>query len=157
MKKRSLLVILLVLATLVLAACQAGGEPEAAPLGGAATQAPAGGGPTTGDPAAEGPAGTESPAYPAPVEIEQATEEDLLAAAQEGYPDITDGSEITWFKAYGLITTGHVQEVVLSSDNVVTLNLIDGRTLTSRVLDPQTLQNAIDNCAECDNLEVVTE
>lgn len=156
MKKRSMLVILLVvLAALVLAACQDGGGPEATSAGDAtqppATQASAGG---AAYPAPDGESGAS---YPAPLDS-ASTEMDANAAGPDGtYPGIADGSDISWGQVYGLITAGAVQQVVISADGVVTLNLVDGRALTSQGIDAQAVQVAIDNCTICEDLEIVNE
>lgn len=155
MKKRSTLVILLVLASILLAACQGGGGPEATSPGDAtqppATQAPADG---AAYPAPDGGSGVS---YPAPLDS-ASPEMDANAAGPDGtYPGIADGSEISWGQVYGLITAGAVQQAVISANGVVTLNLVDGRSLTSQGIDAQAVQVAVDNCTVCEDLEIVKE
>ncbi len=135
--KTRLWLVLALLAVAALTACQ-----PASPTV-AATQ-PAPGDNSAPTQAQESPTDSPNLAYPGPGSQSQSS-----AATYGGlYPDVQDGRLVVWDRAQALILNGEVAKITLSDSLLVTLNLKDGRTLTSSQPGTDSAQQVLDGCGD---------
>ena len=100
---------------------------------------------------------TQAPSgYPGPGA--QPTAPAVLQNPEVLYPDLTDGSEVSWSQAAGMILNGEVAKVTQSQDLKVTLSLKDGRTLLTTEAQIDQVLRVVEMCGDkCKGIETATE
>lgn len=140
--------LILILASMVLAACQ--GSPAPMP-----TEAPV----ETTD---QAPSPTDPVAYPEP---EQAATQPPAAPTAKPtapvpsgsalYPNITDGSDVQWVQVQAMALNGEIAKIIVFQSTEVTVMLKDGRSLRSIVNLVSDAQSLVVSCgAPCQDIVV---
>lgn len=131
------LLIFILLAAVVLGACQSADTPTAAPVEteeGAQLEAPQ---PGIQDQ-------TEIP-YPPPQPVTQSSD----VYPDPLYPDIADGEETSWEQAISMIQNGEVREITLQNEGTrVIMGLKDGRMLIAVVSNANDVQSYLATCSD---------
>lgn len=100
------------------------------------------------------PAQTEAPpsdVYPAPLAQETSPP---VKSGPVLYPDVQSGSEVSWEAAKAMILNGEVAKIT-EQVKTVTLDLKDGRSLTAVEDNPGDVQKVVDSCGDpCKGLAI---